>query len=117
MDRILNAYQEGLVSLDQLRRRMPELRRQEQAVGAELQSLETAAGDQAMHPRLAETLADFRARLGARADTLDVPEQQQGLRPLVKQVLVGRETIAIRHSIRIPASGPDSSGAPRPPAK
>jgi len=115
MDRILIAYQEGLVSLDQLRCRMPELRRQDQAVQAELQSLETAAGDQTKYLRLVETLADFRARLRARADTLDVPEQQKVLRLLVKEILVGRETITIRHSIRIPTSGPDPSGAPRPP--
>lgn len=115
MDRILIAYQEGLVSLDQLRCRMPELRRQDQAVQAELQSLETAAGDQTKYLRLVETLADFRARLRARADTLEVPEQQKVLRLLVKEVLVGRETITIRHSIRIPTSGPDPSGVPQPP--
>jgi len=115
MDRILLAYQEGLVSLDQLRCRMPELRQQDQAVQAELQSLETAAGDQTKYLRLVETLADFRARLRARADTLDVPEQQKVLRLLVKEILVGRETITIRHSIRIPTSGPDPSGVPRPP--
>jgi site-specific DNA recombinase len=115
MDRLLIAYQEGLVSLDQLRSRMPELRKQDQAVQAELQSLETAAGDQTKYLRLVETLADFRARLRARADTLDVPEQQKILRLLVKEVLVGRETITIRHSVRIPTSGPGPSGAPRPP--
>ncbi|MBP1598229.1 MAG: invertase [Acidobacteria bacterium] len=115
MDRLLIAYQEGLVSLDQLRSRMPELRKQDQAVQAELQSLETAVGDQTKYLRLVETLADFRARLRARADTLDVPEQQKVMRLLVKEVLVGRETITIRHSIRIPTSGPDPNGAPRPP--
>jgi site-specific DNA recombinase len=115
MDRLLIAYQEGLASLDQLRSRMPELRKQDQAVQAELQSLETAAADQTKYLRLAETLADFRARLRARADMLDVPEQQKILRLLVKEVLVGRETITIRHSIRMPASGTDPSGVPRPP--
>jgi site-specific DNA recombinase len=49
--------------------------------------------------RLVETLAGFRARLQARADALDVPERQKVLRLLVKEILVGRETIAIRHSI------------------
>jgi site-specific DNA recombinase len=39
MDRLLTAYQEGLLSLDQLRCRMPELRKQDEAVQAELQSL------------------------------------------------------------------------------
>jgi hypothetical protein len=39
---LLNAYQEGLVSLEQLRCRMPELRKQQQAAQAELQVLEAA---------------------------------------------------------------------------
>ena len=115
MDRLLIAYQEGLVSLDQLRSRMPELRRQDQAAEAELQSLEAATGDQTKYLRLVETLAGFRTRLRARADTLDVPERQKVLRLLVKEVLVGRETITIRHSIRMPNSGPDPSRVPRPP--
>ena len=94
---------------------MPELRQQEQAIKLELQSLETVAGDQAKYLRLVETLADFHARLQARAEMLDVPERQKILRLLVKEVLVGRETITIRHSIRMPNSAPDPSGAPRAP--
>ena len=43
MDRLLNAYQEGLVSLEQLRARMPELRKQQQAMQAERQSLEATS--------------------------------------------------------------------------
>ena len=108
MDRLLIAYQEGLVSLDQLRCRMPELRKQDQAVQTELQSLETAASDQTKYLRLVETLADFHARLRARAETLDMPERQKILRLLVKEILVGRETITIRHSIRMPNSATGS---------
>jgi site-specific DNA recombinase len=115
MDRLLIAYQEGLASLEQLRCRMPELRKQDQAVQGELESLETAASDQTKYLRLVETLADFRARLETRREALDVPERQKILRLLVKEVLIGRETITIRHSIRVPDSPPDPSAAPRPP--
>jgi site-specific DNA recombinase len=115
MDRLLIAYQDGLMSLEQLRCRMPELRRQDQAIQAELQSLETAAADQTKYLKLVATLGDFRSHLRARADTLDVPERQKILRLLVKEVLVGRDTITIRHSIRISTSGPDPNLDPRPP--
>jgi site-specific DNA recombinase len=47
IERLINAYQEGLVTLPQLRHRMPELRRQIQAVESELHSLEMAAVDEA----------------------------------------------------------------------
>ena len=106
MDRLLIAYQEGLASLEQLRCRMPELRKQDQAVQTELQSLETAASDQTKYLRLVETLADFHTRLRARAETLDMAERQKVLRLLVKEILIGRETITIRHSIRMPNSRP-----------
>jgi len=115
MDRLLSAYQDGLMSLEQLRCRMPELRRQDQAIQAELQSLETAAADQTKYLRLIETLGDFRRRLRARADTLDVLERQKILRLIVKEVLVGRDTITIRHSMRISTPGPDPNLDPRPP--
>ena len=115
MDRLLNAYQEGLVSLGQLRCRMPELRKQQQAVQTELQSLETVATDPAQCLRLVESLANFRSRLQMRADTLEVTEQQKILRLLVKEILVGKETLTIRHSIRIPTGSSDPSGMPRPP--
>ena len=115
MDRLLNAYQEGLLSLEQLRSRMPELRKKQQAVQAEWQSLEAAAADDTQCRRLVETLADFCAQLRLRADTLQVTERQKILRLLVKEILVDRETLTIRHSIRIPNAGLDPSGTIRPP--
>jgi len=115
MDRLLNAYQEGLVSLGQLRCRMPELRKQQQAVQTELQSLETMATDPVQCLQLVEALGDFRSRLQMRADMLEIVERQKILRLLVKEILVGKETLTIRHSIRVPAGGPDPSGMPRPP--
>src|SRR5262249_5093563 len=63
MDRIVTAYQEELISLAELRQRMPNLRKQEQAVHSELQSLELASEDQSRYLRLAETLSEFRSKL------------------------------------------------------
>jgi site-specific DNA recombinase len=114
-ERLINAYQEGLVTLPQLRQRMPELRQQTQAVESELQSLAMAATEQVKYLQLAESLAAFRSKLRLRAETLDIRERQQILRLLVKEVLVSVNTITIRHSIPIP-SGPGSNGPPRSPS-
>jgi site-specific DNA recombinase len=111
-ERLINAYQEALLTLPQLRHRMPELRKQVQAVESELQSLELAAADQAKYLQLAESLAAFRSKLHLRAETLDIRERQQILRLLVKEVLVSANTLTIRHSIPVPASGPGSNGTP-----
>jgi hypothetical protein len=51
---------------------MPELNKKSQSVESELQSLETAAVDQARHLQLAESLDGFRIKLRERAKTLDV---------------------------------------------
>ena len=113
-ERLVSAYQEGLLMLAQLRQRMPSIRKQQQAVKSELHSLEMAAAEQSQYLRLAETLGEFRVKLRARADTLDVGERQKILRLLVKEVLVGSDTITIRHSIPIPQSGPRFGGSPSP---
>jgi site-specific DNA recombinase len=115
-ERLLTAYQEGLVTLPQLRQRMPALQKQAQAAGSELQSLEMAAVDEAKYLQLAESLGDFRSKLRVRADTLDIAVRQQILRLVVKEVLVGADTITLRHSISIPQSGPSSNGSPARPS-
>jgi hypothetical protein len=101
-ERLLTAYQEGLVTLPQLRQRMPALQKQAQTVGSELQSLEMAAVDEAKYLQLAESLGGFRAKLRLRADALDIAVRQQILRLVVKEVLVGADAITLRHSIPIP---------------
>jgi site-specific DNA recombinase len=110
LERLITAYQEGLLSLAQLRHRIPELNKKSQAVESELQSLETAAVDQARYLQLAESLDGFRNKLRARAMTLDVGERQQILRLLVKEVLVAADSLTIRHSIPLPQTGPVSNG-------
>src|SRR6202521_1612266 len=57
IDRLLTAYQEGLLSLDELRERMPNLRRREQADNAELRAGVDQSVDRTAYLPLAETLA------------------------------------------------------------
>jgi site-specific DNA recombinase len=113
-ERLVTAYQEGLVTLAQLRQRMPALQKQTQAVESELQSLKMAAVDEAKYLQLAESLAGFRSKLRVRAEALDIAVRQQILRLLVKEILIGSDTITLRHSIPIPQSGPRSNGSPTP---
>ena len=100
------------MTLAQLRQRMPLLQKQTQAVESELQSLKMAAVDEAKYLQLAESLAGFLSKLRVRADALDIAVRQQILRLLVKEVLVGDNTITLRHSIPIPQSRPGSNGSP-----
>jgi site-specific DNA recombinase len=105
IERLLTAYQEDLLSLDELRHRMPELRQRDYAIRAELQSIADQTTDRAAYLRLAETLTAFLARLRSSAETLDIIERQRVVRLLVAEILVSDDRIVIRHSIPLP-TGP-----------
>ena len=106
IERLLNAYQEGLLSIEQLRERMPVLRQRERAIRTELQAIVDQTADQAAFLRLAETLTRFLTRLRSAAEALNVVERQRIVRLVVKEVLIDEETITIRHSIPIPSGQP-----------
>ena len=107
MERLLTAYQEDLLSLDELRRRMPGLRQREQSLQGELQALRDRTAEEAAMLRLSETLASFLKRLRETAESLDIAGRQKILRLLVKEVLVDKDSITIRHSIPIPRDPDD----------
>jgi site-specific DNA recombinase len=110
IERLLNAYQEGLLSIEQLRERMPGLRQREQMLRTELRAIADQVNDRAAFLRLAETLTAFLTRLRSTAETLNVAERQRIVRLLVKDVLVGDNDITIRHSIPIPSGSPPNGG-------
>ncbi len=89
------------MSIEQLRERMPGLRQREQALRAELQAIADQANDRAAFLRLAENLTAFLTRLRGAADTLSITERQRIVRLIVKDVLIGDDTITIRHSISV----------------
>jgi len=112
IERLLTAYQEDLLSLEQLRERMPQLRQREKAVRTELQSMTEQTRERAAYLRLAETLSPFLARLRAAADTLDIIQRQRIVRLVIKEILVGDDTIVIRHCILVPKGPPQGGGTP-----
>jgi site-specific DNA recombinase len=97
--RLISAYQEQLISLDDLRSRMPELRIRETTLRQQIDALDTQLADRDVYLKLADNLEDFLAGLRNQATTATVAERQRVLRLLVKDVLVGPDKITIRHSI------------------
>ncbi len=98
------------MSLDQMRERMPALRRRDQTLRAELQAIADQANEWSVFLRLAETLTAFLNRMRSAADTLSITERQQIVRLVVKDVLIRDGTITIRHSISIPQGQPHPEG-------
>ncbi|MFH0943648.1 MAG: recombinase family protein, partial [Planctomycetota bacterium] len=90
IDKLLDAYQEGLLELGELRKRVPELRKREETLRSELQGIEEVATQQEVFLRMTEGLEGFSSRLREAADTLSVVERQKVLRLVVKEILVGQ---------------------------
>ncbi len=110
MTRLLDAYQEELMSLAELRRRVAELGKRARAVELELGALETSAEDEQRYLKIAESSEGFLARLQTTADTLGVAERQKVLRLLVKEILVDKDTLTIKHSIPVTGRGTPPPG-------
>ena len=107
---MIEAFQEQLITIDELRARMPDLRAREANLRSQLQALDAQAADRDACLKLADDLEGFLTQLRAKATTASVPERQRVLRLLVKDVLIGPEKITIRH--RIPTREPAARNHP-----
>ncbi len=105
---MIEAYAEQLITIDELRTRMPHLRAREANLRSQLDALDAQAADQDAYLKLADDLDGFLAQLRGSAATASISERQRVLRLLVKDVLIGPEKITIRH--RIPVRERTSSG-------
>jgi site-specific DNA recombinase len=103
--RLIEAYQEQLITLDELRVRMPALRKRETTLATQLDALDAELHDAETYLKLAENLEDFLARLAENAKNLTTEERQRVLRLVVREVRIGDDGITIRHSIPTPSGG------------
>jgi len=101
IDRLLDAYQENLLSLSELRTRIPELKKRESALKSELQNLEISEINKKGFLEFASNTENFLNQLRQSAKSLNVLQRQKILRLLVKEVQVGKDIIKIKHSIPI----------------
>jgi site-specific DNA recombinase len=99
--RMIEAFSEQLITIDELRSRMPDLRARETNLRGQLDALDAQLADQEAYLKLADDLEGFLTQLRASTTGAGVPERQRVLRLLVKDVLVGPEKITIRHRIPI----------------
>ena len=104
MDKLLDAYQEGLIPIDQLRRRMPEIQKRAATVEKELSNI--AANELALDNRLQLLdVKSFTERMHQNNTQLDIIDKRKIVKLLIKEILVGEDSIEIRHSIPIKKTG------------
>ncbi len=120
---MIEAFSEQLLTIDELRAKMPHLRARQANLHAQIDALDSQAADRDACLKLADDLEGFLAQLRGNAATATVEERQRVLRLLVKDILIGPEKITIRHRIPAPAGGsgarqrdpgPDTEGDHRP---
>ena len=98
---MITAFSEQLLTIDELRARMPDLRARQTGLKDQIAALDAHAADRDAYLKLAGDLEGFLARLRQSSATA-VP------RALVQDILIGPGKITIRH--RIPVREPASSG-------
>jgi len=120
---MIEALSEQLITIDELRTRMPHLRARETTLRAQTDALDAQAADRDACLQLASDLEGFLARLRRNTSAATTEDRQKVLRLLVKDILIGPEKITIRHRIPTRAgtastgrghAEPDTEGDHRP---
>ncbi len=107
MDKLLDAYQEDLVPIVELRKRMPELQKRINTTDKELENLK--AREFALDRRLQLLdLHSFTHHLHKNLDQLNINDKRKILKLLVKEIQVGNDCIDIKHSIPLKLAENDS---------
>ena len=101
--RMIEAFGEQLITIDELRARMPDLRARETNLRNQIEALDAQLADREAYLALATDLEGFLTQLHTRAESSTVAERRRVLKLLVKDVLIGPEKITVRH--RIPLRG------------
>jgi site-specific DNA recombinase len=104
LDKLLDAYQEDLIGLGDLRSRAPELRRRQAAIEKELQGVALQALEKSRLTQLNASIENFLAALRQSAKQLEVIERQKVVRLVIKQIVVNGDALIIQHSIPISRS-------------
>jgi site-specific DNA recombinase len=105
---MVTAFSEQLITIDELRARMPDLRARETGLRDQIAALDAQAADRDAYLKLADDLQGFLGKLRANSATATTEDRQRVLRAVVQDILIGPEKLTIRH--RIPVREPSSGG-------
>ena len=102
INKLLDAYQEDLLTLGELRRRTHPLQERLQSVRAAITKAEAATLDEGRMDEIGGEVASFLSCLRGRKQRLTLEEKQQIVRLLVKEIVISKDAVKIHHSIPIP---------------
>jgi len=99
--RMIEAFSEQLITIDELRQRMPDLRARETNLRNQISASDAQQADREHYLTLATDVQTFLTTLQQRADTATIKDRQRVLRLIVKDVLIGPQNITVRHRIPV----------------
>lgn len=103
IDRLVDAYQQGAIEVDELKARRQRLEASLEATRTRIRSLEAQQVDGARLERLAADIKAFAAAICDGLEALDFAGRQRLVRLLIERVVVQGEDVTIEHAI--PLSG------------
>jgi site-specific DNA recombinase len=98
---MVTAFSEQLLTIDELRARMPDLRARETGLKDQIAALDAQAADRDAYLKLAGDLEGFLAGLRRNSATATTEDRQRVLRAVVQDILIGPEQLTIRHRIPV----------------
>ena len=107
--RLLDAYQAGLVDLDQLRQRQGRLRQRRAHVNGSIEVLHTERKTAQQQAQLQADLETFVDRIRGPLATLDFDAWQQLVRTVLERVMVEDGRVDIHFAIPLPDPPPDTT--------
>jgi hypothetical protein len=110
--RLLDAYQAGLLELDELTRRTSTVTTRREQLLAEKTTLTQRTAELATENRLRRGLASFAERVAASLDELDPDARQRLMRLVVEKVRVTGWRVEIHLKIPLADDGPDNDTPP-----
>ncbi|WP_437815012.1 hypothetical protein [Sorangium sp. So ce1078] len=103
IERLVDAYQAGAISVEELKARRERLDAEQRAVRVRLQEVTAQDQDRARVEQLTDDVKAFAATLREGLDKLDFASRQRLVRLLIERVVVTGDHVAIEHAI--PLSG------------
>ena len=111
--RLIDLYQTGIISLEEIKPRLKRIRERIKAVQQEYALLEEEKHREQKQLQLIEQFATFQNKFSSRLDALSFEEKKQVVRLLVEEVLVDsvNEKLIVKHVIPLDKSFPLRSGS------
>lgn len=99
IDRLLDAYQASLMSMDELKNRVDKLRKHQLLLKSEIGAYKTQNEGAKQFLEIESSIKVFFSKLKTRLDKIEVPEKQKIMRLLVKDILIDDKEIIMNHNI------------------